>query len=322
MFLTPADIHLTRDEAATQLALPPSAIDALIEGGLLKLDGDKIPAQQLEWIFRDSLMRLYRTMAGAPTIEAAPQAIAEMVEDEIELKEPDVVVHSLAEYVAPAKQEQSELRIAPRYVPRRQLGGVFRQTKFTILQLSNSGMRVRHDDSLRPGDEAKLTFSILRPARTFALRAQVVWTSIAQSGDGPSFCISGLRVTGGLEQLRQALEILRDTRELQADGSTKRAPRGDIASPPALAGLSDDDVASIIRAYRKLGDDPVEANRWYTRARFALADETVRKAAPNRARDREEVLGVWEYLDRRVDIKSITGVLAWIRRSRAAIAVA
>ena len=109
---------------------------------------------------------------------------------------------------------------------------------------------------------------------------------------------------------------------LQADSSTKRAPRGEMASPTALAGLSDDEVASIIRAHRLLGSDPVEANRWYTRARFALADETVRKAAPNRARDREEVLGVWEYLDRRVDIRSISGVLGWIRRSRAATAVA
>jgi len=300
----------TRDEAAKQLELPPKAIDALVESGVLSLESNSIEA-----FCRDTLIRLYRAMAGVSLLSGAAAPPPPQVE------EPEIT-RSIADFVEPASiNEKPDLRIAPRYAPRRQLGGKFRQVKFKILQISTTGLRVRHDDSIMPGDEAKLTFSILRPARTFMLRARVVWTSIAQRGDGPSFCISGLRVIDGFDQLREAIDILRAARELDLDDSaSQRNTRA--SSPPALVGLSDDDVASIIRAFRTFSSDPVEANRWYTRARFALADSQVRELAPSRARDREEVLGVWEFLDRRVDIRAITNVLGWIRRTRSATAVA
>jgi hypothetical protein len=63
----------------------------------------------------------------------------------------------------------------------------------------------------------------------------------------------------------------------------------------------------------KFAADPLEATRWYSRGRFALSDENVRRVAPQRPRDREEVLGLWEYLDRQVDIGKIAGVVNWMR---------
>ena len=72
---------------------------------------------------------------------------------------------------------------------------------------------------------------------------------------------------------------------------------------------------------RRFGSDPVEANRWYSRARFALADEEVRKNAPARGRDREEVLGIWEFLGRRLEIREVAGVMTWLRQTRSAAAM-
>ena len=300
-------MFFTRDEAAKHLELPPKVIDALVESGTLALESTSI-----ESFCRETLIRLYKAMASVSLLSgAAAPPPPQMEESEI--------TRSIAEFVEPVllkpPESKPDLRIAPRYSPRRQIGGKFRGVKFKVLQVSTTGLRVRHDESIMPGDEAKLTFSILRPARVFMLRARVVWTSIAQRGEGPSFCISGLRVIDGFEQLREAIDILRAARELDLDDSlVQKSARA--SSPPALVGLSDEDVASIIRAYRTFSADPVEANRWYTRARFALADSSVREAAPARARDREEVLGIWEFLDRRVDIRVVTNVLGWIRRTR------
>jgi hypothetical protein len=219
--------------------------------------------------------------------------------------------------------EKLDLRVAPRYIPRRQVGGTFNQTKFSILQISTSGLRIRHDQTLLPGEEGRLTFALIKPPQSFLLKARVVWTSIAQRGDDPTFCISGLRIVDGVERLRRAVDLLREARELEPDRETTRRSSRDAAatpaSPPALRGLSDEEVASILRAVRKFASDPVEASRWYARARFAMVDEQVRAAIPPRARDREEILGVWEYLERRIDVRKVAGVVSWMRSTRAAV---
>jgi hypothetical protein len=179
--------------------------------------------------------------------------------------------------------------------------------------LSNTGLRIRHAEALRPGEEARLSFAMQNPARSVVMRARVAWTSIAQRGDGPSFYISGLKVTANAERLTEAIDLLRNARELHLDES-RRTTR----LPMPVSGLPDEDVVAIIRAVRKFAADPTEATRWYTRARFAIAEEEVRRAAPRGARDREEAVGVWEYLQRRVDLRAVAGVVQWIRRSQVA----
>jgi hypothetical protein len=335
-------VRFSREDAARILDIPLPALNDLVrrlELGVRPED-ELIPAEHLEAFLRDRFLALYQaeamaaiqapvaaTAASGVAVEeetdvvameaAAPEAaVAEEVTHEAEREV--VVVHSIAEFEAAAQQHHADLRIAPRYMPRRQFGGFFRQLRFTVAQISTTGLRIRHDETLLPGDTGKLTFAIQKPARTFAMQAKVVWTSIAQRDKGSSFCISGLRVTEGMDQLRQAIDLLRASRELQVDTGSAR-PRA--ASPAgSLTGLSDDDVAAIIRTVRLFQADPVEASRWYTRARFALSDEKVRKAAPPRARDREETIGVWEYLDRRVDLRKIAGVVLWLQQTRSASA--
>jgi Tfp pilus assembly protein PilZ len=314
----------SRPQAAHALGIPSTALDALINAGTLPVREGAISASDLEALLRETLLRLYRAEVRFEEVElempeaAEETAAAAPVEAAPADATADIVPYfqSLTDFQPPvASEDRPDLRLAPRYIPRRQLGGMFRQVKFSVLQMSATGLRIRHDDSLRPGDEARLTFSIVRAARSFAMKARVVWTSIAQKGDQPSFCISGLRITDGDEQMRQALTLLLSGRDIEVEGTiTKRV------SPPALTGLADDDVAAIIRGFRLLGSDPVEANKWYTRARFALADEAVRKAAPVRGRDRDEVVALWELLGRRMEIKTVAGVVAWIRQTRSASA--
>jgi hypothetical protein len=304
--------HFSIDQTAEILDLPPSIVDKLVRSGHLPSNGEGVPAAEIQKYLSESFIRLFQAQAQVPV----PASI------EIEVEEPEpqaetLITRSIAEYEDEMRANAPELRIAPRYVPRRQLGGTFRQERFTLVQLSTTGLRIRHDEALRPGDVARLTVSLQRPARTFAMQARVVWTSIAQRGDGPSFCISGIRVLD-LGPLQQVLQHLRDARELQPDEGRRRTNQ----SPIALHGLTDEDVASIIRAVRKFNADPVEANRWYTRARFALADEQIRAAAPARGRDREEVVGIWESLERRLDLGKVASVVLWLRQTRACAAEA
>jgi hypothetical protein len=308
--------HFSIDQTAEILDLPPSIVDKLVRSGQLPSKGEGVPAAEIQKYLSDSFIRLFQAQAQVPMPEPSS------IEIEVEPPEPEpqaetLIIRSIAEYEDEMRENTPELRIAPRYVPRRQLGGTFRQARFTLVQLSTTGLRIRHDEALRPGDVARLTVSLQRPARTFAMQARVVWTSIAQRGDGPSFCISGIRVLDA-GPLQQVLQHLRDARELQPDEGRRRTNQ----SPVALHGLTDEDVASIIRAVRKFNADPVEANRWYTRARFALADEQIRAAAPARGRDREEVVGIWESLERRLDLEKVASVVLWLRQTRACAAEA
>lgn len=328
--LLPSDVTFRREEVSELLQLTPSVIDALVASGTLSAGA--IAAADLERFFRDSLLRLYQ--AQAMRAAAPAPAVTQDIEMEFEIDSPpaeEPVTATDAESIPSLVRtyeevldsgERPNLRAGVRYVPRRQIGGQFRDVKFVMVQLSSSGLRIRHDEPLHPGDEARLSFAILNPPKSFVMRARVVWTSIAHRGDEESYYISGLRVTENADRLVNAAYLLRTARELQIDdkdiGRVAPVTRTPRQMPRHVTGLSDEDVLTIIQAVRKLANDPQEAARWYARARFAIADEEVRKVAPRGAREREEVVGVWEYLQRRHDLKTVTGVMQWIRRSNVA----
>jgi hypothetical protein len=320
--LLPADVTFRREEVSELLQLSPGVIDALAASGVV--GRDVIAAADLERLFRDSLLRLYqaqamRAAATTPTVAdaVARENPADDIEIEIESVNPESSVVRTFEEPIVVEGERPDLRAGLRYIPRRQIGGLFRDVKFVMLQLSSSGLRIRHEEALRAGDEARLSFAILNPARTFVMRARVVWTSIGQQGDGRSHYVSGLRVIENVDRLVNAAYLLRTARELRID--ERPSSRGNAKNVPRfVSGLADEDVVAIIQAVRKLASDPEEAARWYARARFAIADEDVRKAAPRGAREREEVVGVWEYLRRQQDLRTVAGVMQWIRSSQVA----
>lgn len=204
--------------------------------------------------------------------------------------------------------DRPDLRRATRYVPMRQITGIFAESKFTILQLSATGLRIRHTEPLLPGDEAKLTFALLRTARSVVVRARVVWTSVARIGE-EQFSISGIRVIEHADRLEKAIDAMKAAHELQPERRANIRRAEDAVT--MLREVSDEEMALVTSALHKFASDPVEASRWYSRGRFALADENVRRIAPQR--DREEVLGVWEYLERQVDLEKVAGVMRWVR---------
>lgn len=326
--MRPLTSSISRPELSRLLDVPLELVDALLESGRVlchfKRGEAYVPLEQLESFFRDSLMRLYRSEAqgveneepevrSAPLPPPLPPELTDHESPEVAEETSGEIVHAVAPPAAPwpvQKPELPELRGTGRYIPLRRLAGIFGETKFTIVQISSSGLRIRHDEPLMPGDEAKLSFALLMPARSVVVRARVVWTSLARAGE-EQFSISGLRVIEHAERLAQAVDSLKAAHELQPERRAVKRRSSDGMT--IVSDISDEEMALVTAAVQKFANDPVEANRWYSRARFALSDENVRRAAPERPRDREQVLGIWEYLDRQVDIGKIAGVMNWMR---------
>jgi len=264
MLFSDDDLRFTREDAARALDVPIEAIDALVEHGVLPRALD---ARAIEAFLRDSLIRLYHATATATAPAAAKS-------------EPQNVLRSMPEYEAESRDRRkaTNQRAAPRYQPARQLTGTFRDVHFSVQQISASGVRIRHEETLRPNDDQRVTIA-LPGGGTAVFRARVVWSSI-----GSSYCVSGLRVTANGEQLAKTVDALKRMKLLKAEDSADGRRKGRAA----LAGISDDDVASIIRAHRILNTDAE---------------------------------GVFDYLDGRVGIDSIRKVIAWLRQTRSAEAV-
>jgi hypothetical protein len=322
--MRPLKSSVSLDELTRLLDVPPDVVDALLASGRVLCHVNRgetrIPLDQLEAFFRDSLVRIYQAEAhqlGSPPAEEPPEAeeVTAAARPPEPVEEPAPTPPSApvpppaivrTHRAGDAQHHERDLRGSARYVPLRQLSGIFGDVKFTIVQISTTGLRIRHKEPLMPGDEGKVSFALLRPARSVLLRARVVWTSLARSGD-EQFSISGLRVTEHVERLESAIDTLKGVHELQPERRVQARRENDGLT--MISGISDEEMALVTAAVERFAADPVEATRWYSRARFALSDENVRRAAPPRPRDRDEVLGIWEYLDRQVDISKIAGVI-------------
>jgi hypothetical protein len=326
---------LTPDEASRLLDFSPELIDALLSSGrvLCRVDRGqpRIPLDQLEMFFRDALMAVYQVESGlsrgaAPPAE--PQEVEPPAEPEREPEPEPVAAEKLPDLPIPTvvdtppppaaavQQEEADLRRAPRYVPRRQIDGFFNETRFSIVQISESGLRIRHRSPLLPGEEAKVSFALIGPAQSVVIRARVVWTSMAHS-NGETFSISGLRVLEHVDRLATAVAMLRAAHELQPERRARQRRAEDAVF--TLEGVADDEIARVVTAVQKFAADPIEAGRWQSRGRFAMSDAAVRRAAPEHPRDREEVLGIWEYLDRQIDIPKIATIVTWTKKAKAVV---
>lgn len=329
-------VSLSREDVCRTFGLSASALDALIAGGHLLChvsNGEpRIPLVQLETFFREGLLSVYRTQAAQEStvasfepiaLPAPPEVIPVPVAVESEVAPPAPVIAAVPppmpvpEVENDIESEPIDLRVAPRYIPRRQINGIIDDVRFAIVQLSRTGIRIRHTEEIVHTSDSKLTFALLNPARSFMMRGRVVWTSAATTDSGErKFYISGVKITEHVDRLVNAIEILTLAHDLQPDrrATTKVFPDDELP----MAGASDDEIALVIKAVQHFAADPLDANRWYARGRFALADANVRRDAPRKPREREEVLGIWEYLERQIDMTKIGDILGWVRRTRAA----
>jgi hypothetical protein len=209
--------------------------------------------------------------------------------------------------------EPQELRTADRFDLAPPLEGLFGNATVTIHNVGVRGVQVEHSDPLRLGLEARLTTSVPEWPEKIDLRGRVVWSRLSKRPDvgGKYLYRSGIRFNEdvyfspkALGQLARAGVARLDQRSLErkreallrrdqqrATHSTKAAQRVEISA---------DHLLLVQHARNQLQMNPTEAQKWYQRARFspAVLDGT-------QLPYREDVVAVWEYLGRTVDIEIV-----------------
>lgn len=215
-----------------------------------------------------------------------------------------------------------DLRAAPRYLFRTQLGGTFGPADVQICDMSECGIRITHGEAIRLGTSARLIFSATSATPRTALRGRIVWSHLSTGLDrsASNSYSSGLRIDDEdqaiasdlVSRLTQAGLAVADvdSLELKKKRLLEKQSRKRQASPSRHVfsnELSADQVMMINHARERLKHHPDEAKKWYMRARFAMAeDESRAHEAPMHYR--EDILAVWEYLERTVDLSTIVKV--------------
>lgn len=219
-------------------------------------------------------------------------------------------------------QKTTELRAGERLVASEPLTGMFAATEVTVFDLGPLGAQIEHAHPLRLGITGRL--SIHRDGVETVVSARVVWSKLSKTPNqfGKYLYRSGLRIEeqptdfllalhslarGGLirrdpdalERKRQYIENKQQQQLQRQSGAFKAIALPGENIPAAQAGL-------VRQARALLRTHPDEAQKWYNRARYSITD--VEWAASELVRDRDEVLAVWEYLQRTVPIPVIVRV--------------
>lgn len=206
--------------------------------------------------------------------------------------------------------EVKETRAGQRYVLETPLSASFGATEVRIVNLSAGGAQILHPLPQRIGSSSRLFFRI--SGTTVATTARMIWSHLSKTADssGKMTYQSGLRIED--PEFAAAVQALADQGVIKSDADSlerkkkrlieKERERSDKHLLRTLPGtepsISSDQLLLIQHARERLRENPAEASRLYHIAKTAEAAKDVR----------EDVLAVWEYLERSISIAVITRV--------------
>ncbi len=216
--------------------------------------------------------------------------------------------------------EVTELRAAERFRAREPLHGGFGTAAVTLVNIGETGVQLEHPQPLRLATRARLSFK--RGDASFAVHAVVVWSHLSKQSDrkGKLLYHSGLRFEDDNADVPAILATLRRHAVIEPDPDSlerkrhraaereaelaNRAPR--VVRSVPQADVTADQLLLIQHARDRLRTHPEEAIKWYNRAKYAITEPKDPIATDLAYRD--EVLAVWEYLERTVDLAVIARV--------------
>ncbi len=210
-----------------------------------------------------------------------------------------------------------DLRAADRYVANERLVGSFGAASVVVIDLSDQGAQIEHPQPLRLALRGRFWFR--RGDISVSSQAIVMWSHLSQrpNSEGKLLYRTGLRIEEEIDGYYTALQRLVEQqivhRDLEALNKKRKAAEDKLKSTrPAMKMLRTeveippDQVLLIQHARERLRMHPEEALKWYNRAKFALLEDGA--AGAESVHHREDVLAVWEYLERSVDIATIVRV--------------
>ena len=221
----------------------------------------------------------------------------------------------------------ADLRGAERFVIAEPLSGAYGPANVNIVNLSTIGAQIEHPQPLRVGTRARLSFS--RGDIAAAVQGVTMWSHLSTTADasGKYMYCSGVRVESGNQELAIALNQLfkrgfvrRDRESLERKRKRmlerlSEKSRQVIKQLPTTIEVSSSQLLLVQHARERLLSNPEEGKKWYNRARYVIttgAEVTI----PEAARGREDVLAVWEYLDRSIDLSVVAAAFDRLRVKR------
>ena len=221
----------------------------------------------------------------------------------------------------------TELRVTERFRTAEPLAGSFGSASITLLDVSAAGAQIEHSQPLRIGTRARLWFK--RGEVAVSVTASSIWSHLSKTpnAQGKLLYLSGLRLESDNRDFHYALQALLERgvispdveslerkRQRAVERAAQKANRPTVKYLRPEVEIAPDQQLMIEHARKQLLSDPVEAQRWYQRAKYAITHGQA-NVAVDAIRSREDVLAVWEYLERSVDISTIAIVFERLRAS-------
>jgi hypothetical protein len=211
-----------------------------------------------------------------------------------------------------------DLRSVKRFVIQPPLRGTFVNVDVTIDDFGERGLQAEHAGALKLGSVGRLSFTIPMSQEIVRIQARVAWSRLSKKPDanGKYLYRSGFRVEGDAEVMKSALARMvqfcmarPDTASLErkrqalierARARAAAAPLKSVSTRPPE--IPSDHLLIIQQARARLQAMPEEAVKWYNRAKYS-------HASTDGQHHRDEIVAIWEYLERTIDISVIARVL-------------
>ncbi len=222
--------------------------------------------------------------------------------------------------------DMKDLRDTERFVVIEPLIGSFGSANVAILNLAGQGMQVEHAQPLRLGTKGRVWFK--RGDVSVSNQGLIIWSRLSMTPDdkGKYLYHSGIRFETEDVAMVEALHTLANLGVIRLDDHSLERKKQRIEAlqqerrnrPLVKVIRPDNDIPSdqallIEHARSRLRSNPEEAIKWYNRARYSLPEDYSRTGA-DAIRHREDVLAVWEYLERSVDLSTIVKVFERISK--------
>jgi len=202
--------------------------------------------------------------------------------------------------------EVKELRSGQRYVLDTPLTASFGSVEVQIVNISTGGLQMIHPLPQRVGSSSRLSFRIGDVA--VSATARLIWSHLAKTPTGKMAYRSGIRVED--PAFAASVQALVDRGYVKSDSDSlerkkkrlieKERERSDkhLVKALPMEALSSEQLLLIQHARERMRANPLEATRLYQQARTADAAKDVS----------EDIVAVWEYLERSIGIATIMKV--------------
>ncbi len=217
-----------------------------------------------------------------------------------------------------AANDNLDTRSEVRFIAQSRIEGAFGSVELVLIDLGEHGVQAQHATPIKLGTTARLQFVVPGTTQQVRVPACVIWSRISTRPDlsGSHNYRSGLRAEDEAGALKESIErmvelamLKRDL--LSLDKKQKALIEKDKArqhlgvkvvgrGSPRLPG----DVILLVKQTRqRLQANPTEAVKWYNRAKYSLDEAGVQ------IHHRDEILAIWEYLERSVELNIIARII-------------